>query len=196
MTDWILQRLGSTPGILAIDFETAVFIVVVVVSLLGRLFGRKQDPDHGQEWFDDDEDWSQQQKKKESGAMDWEDQMRRLLEGESPEEQPQPRQQTPIVPPPVSQSEAPPPIPIAQPVAAPSPTARLVSADDLKSSHAALAAAKKKHAEAQAKLQGVAARRSRRKPQAHNAIRLLRSAETAQQAIIASVILGKPRGID
>jgi len=200
MTDWILHRLGSTPAVLAIDLETAVFLVVVVVSLLGRLFGRKEDPDHGQEWFDEErDDYNQQQQQ--AAAMDWEEQMRRLLEGEPAEPKPQPQPQSKsVVPPPVPQQEGPPPIPVAQPISAPlqssTTTARLVSVDDLKSSHAALEEAKKKAAAAYAQLEGVTKRRARRKVRAGNAIEMLQHPSSAQQAIIASVILGKPKGLN
>ena len=69
--------------------------------------------------------------------------------------------------------------------------------EDLRAAQQAeLEAARKKAQAAQAKLAAQGPRRARRKPQAQNAIRLLQEPETAQQAIIASVILGKPKGLN
>ncbi|MGB0578985.1 MAG: hypothetical protein ACPGVU_04715 [Limisphaerales bacterium] len=208
MTDWILHSLESTPPVLAIDLQTidlqtAVFIVVVVVSLLGRLFGRKEDPDRGEEWFDDEHDESARQQQP-SGNMDWEEQMRRLLGGESPQQESRPaqrqvqRQPPALVPTPIQQTSAPPPLPVAQPIssARSSDTApRLVTAADLAASKAELAAARAKATAAQAKLSHSQRQRTRR-PQTQNAIQLLRSPETAQQAILAAEILGKPKGFN
>lgn len=206
MSDWFSQGVGSVPGLLAADLDTIVFLVVVVVSLLGRLFGRKEDPEHAEEWIE--KDWSDEGEAKTKEAYDWEDEMRRLLGGE--EAKPTP----PALP--QQQNQSPPPLPDqvqptvtniggAQIVTLSSKssveTSKAASFDDLKAAQDAFEKARTEHGHAGEKLQSKASaptvrRRNDRGTDVATVIRMLREPAGARQAIVASTILSKPKALE
>jgi len=174
------------------DLDTIVFLVVVGVSLLGRLFGKK-DPEHAEEWIDQ-EDWQQQQREDRSDQgqpqmLDWEQEMRRLLEGRAPAEE--------SAPPPLPGEPEPvviiPPVPAAPRVSEPS---RLASAEE------AYRKAQELKAQAAARMAEVGKlpatkprQRGRRSAEAQAVINLLRGPKSARKAIIATEILGPAKGL-
>jgi len=206
MNDWISQCVGSVPGLLAIDIDTIVFLVVVGVSLLGRLFGRKEDPEHGEEWFEQGQ--SGESENQTSQSYDWEEEMRRLLEGEKTETAP------PALQP--AQKQAPPPLPIkADPTVrnvggasivtlsstSSAPEYKTVGLDDLKAAKDAYAKAKAEHGNAGENLQSkrsapAMVSRNRRSRDLTAVVRMLKSPSGARQAIVASTILSQPKGLE
>ena len=171
---------------LALNFDTIVFLVIVVVSLLSRLFGKK-DPEHAEDWVDG-EQWDQPQgNQQQSGPLDWEEQMRRLLEGE-PLDKPQPAAEpvpSPVVPAPVATpSVVPPPLTIASTVRpAPIPAAKVEPPPPVPASSPI------------SHMPPATVRHRRRSSAANAAVAMFRNPQSARQAVIASVVLGPPKGL-
>lgn len=189
MTHDLANTLASTLcPLLAVDLDTIVFLVVVGVSLLGRLFGKK-DPEHAEEWIGG-EDWKEQQSKREEAGqqmLDWEAEMRRLLEGKAPEPK-----------------KAPPPLPldpqsivIIPPVPAASATkSHLAKAEEAyRKARELKAQAAARMAEVGALQPAKAHHRGGRSKAAQSVINQLRRPHTARQAIIATTILGPAKGL-
>ncbi|MBL6764791.1 MAG: hypothetical protein ISQ14_07540 [Verrucomicrobiae bacterium] len=189
------MELVVPPALLAVDLDTIVFLVVVSVSLLGRLFGKK-DPEGAGELIEGD-DWNEKEARPSARGttgrqvLDWEAEMRRLLEGRDPEPEP---------------VEAPPPLPAPAIVRVPAPApqfeARPVNA--FANADEAFRKARELKAKAAAQMAAVgklptaknARKGHRRSPAARAVIGQLRRSGTARQAVIASTILGAPKGLD
>ena len=207
MNDWISQGAGSLPGLLAVELDTIVFLVVVVVSLLGRLFGRKEDPEHAEEWID--KDWNDQTEGQTQQKYDWEEEMRRLLGG---------GEKTKPTPPalPQQQTQAPPPLPginqstvtsvggaqiVTLSSTSPVETSKGVSFDDLKAAQDAHEKARVEHTHAGEKLHSktdvpVVERRGGHGVDTAAVLRMLRNPAGVRQAIVASTILSQPKGLE
>lgn len=208
MNDWISQGVSSLPGLLAVDLDTIVFLVVVGVSLLGRLFGRKEDPEHGEEWIEQGQ--SEQSESQTSQSYDWEEEMRRLLEGEKTETAPPPLQP--------AQQQAPPPLPskpkpvvrnvggtsivtLSSTSSTPDSEFKTVGLDDLKAAKDAYARAKAEHGHAGDKLQSKSSaprvdRGNRSSMDVVSVVAMLKSPAGARQAIVASTIISPPKGLE
>lgn len=183
------------PPMLAVELDTIVFLVVVVVSLLARVFGKKE-PEHAEEWIDGDDSETQPQGQEPapSGQMDWEEQMRRLLQGE-PLDQPKPAPIEPII--------VPPPIPatsVATPV--PAPLQALDAHSGFTTSGTSMSGSMKPAAPAPGSLKSASTHSKPATVEHHlqsgaakNAIKLLRNPKSARQAIITSVIIGRAKGL-
>lgn len=196
---------GSQPMLALPDLDTIVFLVVVAVSLLGRLFGKK-DPEHAEEWIDA-EKWDEG--RKEQGrqsnrpqVLDWEEEMRRLLEGRPPEPA---RKSAPSGPPPL---ETPPAVPylddrvvVIPRIPATEPSPPVPERSRLNQAEEAFRKARelKKQAAARmaemGKMPTTESRRTRRSSAAQSVIDMLRRPGSARQAIIASEILGPAKGL-
>ena len=193
---------GLQPMLALPDLDTIVFLVVVVVSLLGRLFGKK-DPEHAEEWIDA-EDWNDSKKTggQESSppkGLNWEEELRRLLEGRQPVEKARPK-------PPVDDS--PPPLPylddrvVVIPRSQPTPEAAATPGPTkLKQAEEAFLKARELKRQAAARMAEVGRlpdaqpRRRTRSGEAQSVIDMLRRPRSARKAIIASVILGPAKGL-
>ncbi len=187
----------------AVNFDTIVFLVIVVVSVLGKMFGKKDKTD--EEWVDADGDWQEDAKlkqRKSGGITDWEEEMRRLLQGDTGQD---PGSVSP--PPLVQQAKTlePPPMPIIVPAKKPSPASlpesrksqaraqnlhqmvalRLDDVDRQTREHAAALEQSTRHR-----------RRGGASADAMAVVKMLRSPKTARRAIIASIILGPSKALE
>ncbi len=199
-----ISLIAGWQPMLALNFDTIVFLVIVVVSVLGKMFG-KQDKT-GEEWVDaDDDEWQEDTKlkqRKTGGVTDWEEEMRRLLQGDMS------RDPGSVSPPPLVQpaeKAAPPPMPIIVP-------ARKVSLAELSESKASQERAKGLHDEVVRRLDDIdrqtrehaaaleqSTKRRRRKGPSGDAlavVKMLSSPRTARQAIIASIILSPSKAFE
>jgi hypothetical protein len=195
---------GPQPMLALPDLDTIVFLVVVAVSLLGRLFGKK-DPEHAEEWIDaekwDEGGKEQGRQSNRPQALDWEQEMRRLLEGRAP----QPTRKTAPEPPPL---ESPPPVPYLDDQVVVIPRVPTVESLPPASQASRLKQAEEAYRKAQAlktqaaarmaemgQLPATESRRTRRSSAAQSVIDMLRRSGSARQAIIASEILGPAKGL-
>lgn len=77
---------GGFQPLFAVSLDTIVFLVIVVVTLLGKLFGKKE-LEAEDEWPKEDTNSNRRNRASttgSAGALDWEEEMRRLLEGKPP----------------------------------------------------------------------------------------------------------------
>jgi len=191
----IIPDSGLLPPMLAMDFNTIVFLVVIVVSLLSRVFGKK-DPEHGEDWIEGEE-WDQEPavRQNDSGPREsWEEQMRRLLEGKT-----------------LDQTKPPPLVSATAPVVVPSPPPLKVSPDrpaapllvpsdaySLSNAESESDAYSLSNAESESESVGsgvATVKHHHRSIAASNAIELLSNPQSSRQAIITAVILAPAKGL-
>ena len=203
----IIPDSGLLPPMLAMDFNTIVFLVVIVVSLLSRVFGKK-DPEHGEDWIEGEE-WDQEPavRQNDSGPREsWEEQMRRLLEGKTLDQ---------TKPPPLVSATAPvvvpspPPLKVspdrpAAPLLVPSDAYSLSNAESESDAYSLSNAESESDAyslsnaesESESVGSGVATvKHHHRSIAASNAIELLSNPQSSRQAIITAVILAPAKGL-
>lgn len=191
----IIAENGPLPLMLAVSFDTIVFLVIVVVSLLARIFGKK-DPEHAEEWVEG-ENWEKQPDVRQAaprGQLDWEEQMRRLLQGE-PLDQPKPAPAVEILPAPMRAT------PVAAPI--PPPIPPLDAFAGYSSSGGSSVGKMTPAAPAPGSLRNPASHSQPatvehhlRSAAAKSAIKVLRNPKTARQAIITSIVLGPAKGLN
>ena len=187
MSVW-MDNLATGSGAMLAAFDDWGILIFVIIAILSNLFGGKKKKEEEQPWEPEEQPSPQPGAAKPSSL---EEELRRLLSGGSGQ-QPAPPVEEPL--PPVLQPASPIPEPQWEPEPVVETALPLHEAKEAyqQASHLHEAVAKKMHTHHAAPVATTEAVSG----ELREVITMVRQPKTARQAIVASVILGSPKGLE
>jgi type IV secretory pathway VirB10-like protein len=185
-----MDNLATGSGSLLAAFDDWGILIFVIIAILSNLFGSKKKQQEEEPW----EPEEQSPPQPEASPSNLEEELRRLLSGGS-DKQPAPPVEEPL--PPVLQSASPAPEPQWEPEPVVETTSPLHEARE------AYQQASQLHESVAERMEQVhthsaapAASTDAASGELREVITMVRQPKTARQAIVASVILGSPKGLE
>ena len=199
MSVW-MDNLASGSGAMLAAFDDWGILIFVIIAILSNLFGGKKKQQEEEPW--EPEEQPLPQPGGTSSPSNLEEELRRLLSGGSGQQQPAPPVEEPLPPvleePPVLQSASPTPEPHWEP----EPVVETASPLPLREAKEAYQQASHLHKAVAERMERVhthhaapAASTDAAPGELREVITMVRQPKTARQAIVASVILGSPKGL-
>ena len=194
MIAW-MDNLAACSGTMQAALDDMGFLIFVIIAILAQLFGKKKKEEEEQPWESGEQPPPQQGT---SGPSNLEEELRRLLSGGSDQQPAPPVEEPPeLVAPPVIQSASPTP----EPEWEPEPVVE--TATPLHEAKEAYQQASQLHESVAERMKQVhthhaapVATTDATSVELREVIMMVRQPKTARQAIVASVILGSPKGLE